>query len=107
MKPAPRLRLHRLVPALRGAALVAGLLWVLAGTLAGGHDHHALGASSSPPAGDGCAVCTLAHVPALGSSTAPSPFPVAPCALATPSRPSPARPPAPAALPDGRAPPIA
>ena len=107
MKLAPGLRLHRLVPALRGAALVAGLTWVLAGTLAGGHDHHALGASSAPLSGDDCAVCTLAHAPAPGPSTAPSPFPVAPCALATPSRPSPAPPSAPFALPDGRAPPAA
>src|SRR5688572_13447768 len=101
MKLATRSPLHPLVPALRGAALVAGVLWVLAGTLAGGHDHHALGAASPPLSGDGCAVCTLAHGPALGSSTAPAPLPVAPCALAAPSRPSSAPPPAPVALHDG------
>ena len=107
MKPAHRLPPRLLVPALRGAALVAGLLWVLAGALAGGHDHHPLGATSAPLSADDCAACTLAHAPALGPATATAP-------PAPPARPLPApgRAPlaplsAPVALHDGRGPPTA
>jgi hypothetical protein len=98
---------HRLVLALRGTALVAGLLWVLGAAFAGGHDHHALGASSDPLPGDGCAACTLAHAPALGPPKAPTLAPDARPALPAPSRAPLAPPPAPVALPDGRGPPTA
>jgi hypothetical protein len=97
-RPLPR----RALPGL--AALCAVALWLLGGAIAGGHHHGDPGAAPAPSSDD-CAVCTLAHAPALDDATAPAADPLALPTAAPPARPADAPPRAPAALPDGRAPP--